>query len=417
MDSLAKDLVFPFVLDEGVVQADQPLIYRPWGTRTIKLKITADTDMPRLWVRPERVLPEEAALGICKAYADDSRAFHITWGGGHECGPCVQTKDVLSAFETCAPLMANDLSYLYFNLTHAGAQLPSSATVTLRAFQCLETDRRTIEQDQARLCLRIKPPSDLPPVEEIIRVLPGPSEDTWVASPGRYLPAYDSRWWPSPQVMYEPSERLPLLVRIDQGALVIDWGEPGQTIAVVEDCTDPSVLLLAETMAFELFAFDQWSVALRIWFFWVDKYVGGGFFVGRHEVPDAERFDMVIRRKDGRVLLAGTDLHWREVWARVLPTKILRATLGMPRDTAMKLAKEKWSDTWNGIWAKALNRGQQSADAEHPSNPVNPYIRRLAKREATVTLKAWGMEAHIPTLHNVEQRRPSVMTSSDVRLG
>ena len=198
---------------------------------------------------------------------------------------------------------------------------------------------------------------------------------------------------------------------------MIEWGEPGNTIAVIEDYTNPSVLLLAETISFELFAFDEWSVALRVWFFWVDKYVGGGFFIGRHEVPDAERFDMIIRRKDGRVLLAGTDLHWREVWARVLPTKILRATLGMPRDTAIKLAKEKWSETWNEIWVRALNRTEKSVDTGYPNNPVDPYIRRLAEREATVTVKAGGTEAHIPTLHNVEQRRPPVMTSSDVRLG
>ncbi len=176
-------------------------------------------------------------------------------------------------------------------------------------------------------------------------------------------------------------------------------------------------MLLAETLAFELFAFDPWSVALRVWFFWVDKYVGGASFVGRHEVPDAERFDMIIRRQDGRVLLAGTDLHWREVWARVLPTKTLRATLGMSRDTAMKLAKEKWSETWNEIWDKALHHADRSTAVEYPNNPVNPFIRRLAEREATVTVKAGGTEAHIPTLHNVEQRRPAAMTSSDVRLG
>ena len=417
IDSQAQDFVIPFVLDEKAIQADQPLIYRPWGTRTIKLKITARTDMPRLRLRPQGVLPEETALGICKAHADDSRAFHITWGGGHELGPCAKAKDTLSAFETCAPFLANDLNYLFFNLTHAGAQLPLSAAVTLRAFECLETNGKTVERDQASLCLRIQLPPNLPPVEDIIRMVPGNIDNTWIASPGRYLPAYDSRWWPSPDVTYESSECPPLLARIDQGALLIEWGEPGHTIAVVEDCTNPSVLLLAETIAFELFAFDAWSIALRIWFFWVDKYVGRGFFVGRHEVPDAERFDMIIRRKDGRVLLAGTDLHWREVWARVLPTKILRATLGIPRDTAIKLAKEKWSDAWNLIWAKALNHPEEHVEIEYPINPVDPYIRRLAEREATVTVKASGTEAHIPGLHNVEQRRPSVMTSSDVRLG
>ncbi len=119
--SMQSDHCIPFALDEKIVQADQPLLYRPWGTRTIKLKLTTHIDMPKLWVRPLRVLPEETALGIYKAYADDSHALHVTWGGGHENGPCVKTKDMLSAFETCAPLQAGDSSYLFFNLTHAGA--------------------------------------------------------------------------------------------------------------------------------------------------------------------------------------------------------------------------------------------------------------------------------------------------------
>ena len=416
-ESPASDFVIPFVLDEPASQAEQPLIYRPWGTRTIKLKITARTDMPRLWVRPSGVLPEEAALGIYKAYADDSRALHVTWGGGHELGPCVKTKDRLSTFETCSPLMAGDASHLYFNLIHAGAQLPSSATVTLRAFECVQTNGHVIERDRARLCLPIQPPPDLPPAEEIIRLASSEQAGVWTASPGRYLPVYDSRWWPAPQVTYEASERPPLRLRIEQGDMLVAWGEPAQTIAVISDCTHPSVLLLAETVAFELFAFDPWSVALRVWFFWVDKYVGRGVFIGRHEVPDAERFDMIIRRHDGRVLLAGTDLHWREVWARVLPNKTLRATLGIPRATAIQLAREKWSDVWNKIWAKPDNQGNTAADGNGPNNPVEPYIRRLAAREATVTLKASGTEAHLPMLHNVEQRRPPVMTSSDVRLG
>ncbi|MFN2166567.1 MAG: hypothetical protein ACK2U9_09940, partial [Anaerolineae bacterium] len=193
----ANGFVVPFALDERGARADRPLIYRPWGTRTIKLKITARTDMSPLRVRPQGVLPEDAALGICKGYADDDCAFHITWGGGHECGPCVKSRDVLSALETCAPLAAGDQSYLYFNLTHACAEVPPGATVTLRAFECLQFNGKGIERDQARLLLPIEAPPHLPPTQEIIRMVPGEAQETWVASPGRYLPAYDSRWWPS----------------------------------------------------------------------------------------------------------------------------------------------------------------------------------------------------------------------------
>jgi len=412
-----KSLLIPFVLDEKVCHAEEPLIYRPWGTRTLKLKIITHIDMPKLWVRPQHELPEEAALGIFKAYADDCQAFHLTWGGGHEIGPCVKTRDTLAAFETCAPIKAGDTSYLYFELTHAGAELPESASVTLRAFERLDKDGKSTEQDQARLTIKLQPPSELPPIDEIIRIVPGEQDNTWVVSAGNYLPVYDSRWWPTAEVAYEPSERPPLILRIENGKLLIDWNQPGNTIAVIEDYTDPSVLLLAETVAFELFAFDKWSVALRVRFFWVDKYHGGDFFLGRHEVPDAERFDMIIRRRDGRVLLAGTDLHWREVWARVLPNQILRATLGMPREVAIQLAMQKWSETWNEIWAHSLHRTEKTNVPNYVNNPVEPYVRRLAEREATVTIKAGGTEAHVPSLHNVEQRRPAAMTSNDVRLG
>lgn len=412
-----EGFTFPFVLDEKLTQADQPLIYRPWGTRMLKVKLRTNTAVPVLWVRPQNVLQEETALGIFKAYADDTRAIHLTWGGGHEIGPCVKTRDALSAFETGVPLKVDEKSYLYFNLTHAGAELPASATVTLKAFEWVSRNGKTDEHEYSKLKIRLKLPPGMPLVDEIMRMIPGESDGTWIVSQGHYLPSYDSRWWPSPTVEYMASERPPIFLKIEPGKLRIDWSEPGNSIAIIEDYTNPSALLLAETLAFDLFVFDQWSFVLRVWLFWVDKYVGGGRFLGRHEIPDAERFDLIIRRKDGRVIIAGTDLHWREVWARVLPGKILRATLGMPRETVLKMVKEKWSAAWNDIWAKSFHQEDQSREVEGINNPVDPYIRRLAEREATVTVKASGTEAHLPTLHNVEQRRPAVMTSSDVRLG
>ena len=89
----------------------------------------------------------------------------------------------------------------------------------------------------------------------------------------------------------------------------------------------------------------------------------------------------------------------------------------MPREVAIQLAMQKWSETWNEIWAKAIHHGGRDPETEVLNNPVEPYIRKLAEREATLTIKAGGTEAHVPSLRNVEQRRPAVMTSSDVRLG
>ena len=171
-EKLDNYITMPFALGNPVGCVDQPFVYQPWGTRTLKVKITSGIDLPKLWVRPQRVLPEETALGIYKAYADDNLHFHLTWGGGHEIGPCAKTKDVLSAFESCAPFKAGDTSYLYFNLTHAGAEVPDSALVTLRAFERLEENGRISEQDQAKLTIKLQPPASLPPADQIMRLVP-----------------------------------------------------------------------------------------------------------------------------------------------------------------------------------------------------------------------------------------------------
>jgi hypothetical protein len=203
-----------------------------------------------------------------------------------------------------------------------------------------------------------------------------------------------------------------LTVRRDQNNLRVFWGE--RETAVITDHTNPTILD-DHAIYFDLSQFDEWHLALRIWFFWLDKNIGSGFFIGRHEVPDAERFDLLIRKKDGQVTLACTDLHWREMWGQINQGETMRATLGLNFETKTKLAEEELSKVLN-IWQK--EKGQDYID---PYNPIE-YISRLAMglgQERVVRGK--GTEAHIPTIHNMTQvrepNRPSRMTSSDVRLG
>jgi hypothetical protein len=329
----------------------------------------------------------------------------------------VKTKDLFSAFETCVPLEANESNIVFFNITHAGVDLPSEANLTLIAFENEDNSAMKHKRDLAKLTIKLKKPENLPPDEEIMRLIPGNQANTWLVTPGHFLPEYDSRWWPSKGVNYISSKPVPLSIHLKNGRLQVNWGDENNAIAVIEDYSKPSVLLMAETLAFEVFNFDEWSICLRLWFFWLDKYIGGNLFLGRHEVPDAERFDLIIRRKDGRVLLAGTDLHWRETWFKVLPKKILRATIGIPRETLFNLVQQKWNDAWTNIWGMSTKVAATDKEIETINNPVDPYIKRLAAREATTTVKAKGTESHMPMLHNVEQRRPARMTSSDVRRG
>jgi hypothetical protein len=374
-------------------QADNhgKLVYRPWSTRTLKLKVTGEGGMPALRIRPRDMRPDETKAGIFRGYASQSDTFFISWGGGHEEGPCVKAEDVLGAFERCVPLENGQQSTLFFNVSHVGPDVPDEATVILEAY---EEDSGDV---LSTLTVQLLKPAALP--DGVVR-LEEVEEDYWQVKGGPYLPAYDSRWWPASDVAYEEHEPVSLHIRRDDNKLLIYWADQDEPIATITDHTRPSILD-RDALAFELFAFKHGFLALRSWFFWLDKNIGHGFFIGRHEVPDVERFDMLIRPDDGRVVFACTDAHWREIWGEVpdWPWPTIEASLGISLRVAGEL----------------LGKHEEGPEEGTSQNPLQ-YIELIAPVPVGLSYDK-GTEAHLPMLHNVTQRSPSRMVSSDVRLG
>ncbi len=398
---MIKDAI-RFPLDQPI--DDASLVYRPWGTRTLKIRVSTQSDSPPLRIRPKGMRSEDIDEGIFRGYATDSEAFVISWGGGHEAGPCIQSEDILKAFERCAPMKAGSSSMIFFNLSHVGPDLPEKAEVILAVYN--EKSGQVI----ASLPIQIKKPEVSSGAVQFQKSDPG----QWRPF-GNVLPKYDSRWWPQKTVIYETDDELPLLLQRDGLDLFIQWDN--RVIATISDHTEPTILD-TNNIAYELFAFDQWHVALRLWFFWLDKKIGSDFFISRHEVPDAERFDLLIRKSDGWVSLACTDLHWRETWGIVEENKLLRATLGLGLETIFKLAEENLGKLWD-TW-----KGEKQAEHKRPYNPLEHIIRTaetIGKKQGKITKREKGLESHLPALHNVTQtddgNRPPRMTSSDVRLG
>ncbi|MEZ4644052.1 MAG: hypothetical protein R3E31_15200 [Chloroflexota bacterium] len=376
------------------------LTYRPWGTRTLKVKVSAEQTTPALRIRPRGVRPAEVEAGIFRAFADDSEAFVVSWGGGHENGPCLKAEDFLKAFEKCVPLEPGETSVIFFNVTHVGPDVPETAVLTIEAYD--EASGAVF----AALPVELRKPQGYG--DGVVR-WQETAVNQWQPL-GDKIPIYDPRWWPLENVSYTAAENLPLLVRREENTLSVVWD--GQVVATITDDTQPTILDM-DAVSFELFQYDEWHVALRAWFFWLDANIGGGFFIGRHEVPDAERFDMLIRTRDGKVTLACTDLHWREVWGEKFATEPLQATLGLSRETKIKLAQEEMTKAWQELWADK----EPVAVANEVYNPNIDYIPRLAMRHGKTTLKKKGTEAHLPMIHNVTQSEPARFTSSDVRLG
>jgi hypothetical protein len=399
-------IIFP--LDQG--ESTATLIYRPWGIRTLKIQVTVSEekagDFPALRLRPRR-MADTAATGMACGYADAGDAFLVSWGGGHEPGPCIKASDD-GHVEGCVPLAADDTSNIFLNLKHQGPATPETAVLTLEAYDP-ETD-----DVKASLAVTLQKPAAYP--EDQMR-LERREGGGWEMGNGRLLPAYDPRWQPHQEVTYRQVEPLPLAIRRDGRTLRVFW-DGDKEIITIHDRTRPSMLdddLPPEQYApggvdVELFDWDEEYVVLRVWFAWLNVNIP--FHVARlestqHEVPDAERFDFLIRKKNGKIALACTDLHWREMWG-VMDDMPVTASVGLTAGTLLKLAFDK-------VVMDKLVKGQKL-----PYDMLLGFVQRQAEDFARLddaseekTVLAPGLQAHVPTLDNVTQS-PN-LTSRDVR--
>lgn len=380
--------IVPFNLEEKV-QDGGKWDYRPGGTRTIKIQIATRVDQEV----PLRLRWREAKRrdGMVCAYVGPNDDFVISWGGGHEPDPPVRTQDKWGAFEEVVPVLAKDApNFTYFNITHVGnGDLPDSIPLTLEAYP--DGGGAFVSSVTIRL---VKPASIPANVMQISAVEQG---QRWAVSQGDSLPEYDCRWWSSRTVVYTSASAPPLTIVREKNELLVHWA--GTVVARILDQTKPPVLDRVNDLKFDLFHFDALGVryvALRIWFFWLDKSVKsfaiGG--VGRHEIPDAERFDLLMRPGDGLVTLACTDLHWREMWGQITQPA-LQATVGLNSKQKAELGYEKLGELIH----------KEEKDSRRDYNPLE-YIQFLANDLAEKneeTLRAKGSAAHVPSLNNVEQ--------------
>lgn len=405
-----SEAIVPFKLDQGLNQAGPDVYYRPWSTRTLKLNVTTSAgqgDGPAMRLRASR-MADKVATGLTCGFADEDDSLVVSWGGGHEDGPCIKADDQGGHAESCVPLPAGDSSNIYLNLKHLGPALPETATLTLEAYDPASQNVR------ASLIIQLlKPPGA---TAAVMRFQPD-SGDQWQVQ-GDQLPIYDPRWWPRAEVTYRPVTAPPLSIRRDNTRLLVEWTGKAAPLIIINDETSPSLLTSDPTQQrpggvdFELFDFDQNHFVLRVWFSWLNRNIGYYFAEQvRHEVPDAERFDFIIRKESGKVILAATDLHWKELWGQVQQTPV-RATYGL----GLNLLRLK----------RTYDLKKELDKHKHLFTPYNPYetvvrvVEDLARRdglgqERVILAKGW--RAHVPSFDPDDVKLDLDWSSSDVRQG
>lgn len=431
-----RDAAITFNIDPSC--ADEATVdYLPFGTRVLKIKVvnTAGPTGVPLVLRPANMPAHHGQAGQFVGHADGRNDLWVSWGGGHEAGPCVYGRDI-GWHEVCAPLARGASNYVYLHVTHRPEEgRPvnlSDATLTL----LITTDEP--DQPVGRLRINLRAP-DIAALEDPIRPRWEAGENR-ITFQGSQIPSYLSRWWPEPRIHYTTAQVPDLSIRYQPLSEPANWpwlrlwqalgialvGQPGRVDVELGGCPIMTVAGTIEPDLFhrrwmlpELYQFySPRYLVLRLWFFWLDTHLS----VIRqkiHEIPDAERFDVLIDLEQERALYACTDLHWREMWG-IVQEQPIRAHIGLSAGKLLQLLGEQIEDEFFDllvIWDETR---------EVARNPVVALCEALTGHascnhhattaEKGVVVRGAGLYAkHSPYFDDETVKLDGQLTSGDVR--
>jgi hypothetical protein len=401
-----------FIVQDGKDSKGEAF-YLPYGTRTLRINVTNNTGQPsKLWLRPDNIPRDYRSRGIIRGYADGDEDLWIHWAGGEECGAAVKTREktflqdlTYKVWEVkSVELDQGETRPVYINITHRfGAVKPRA--LTLRAITG-EGEEENEQDCNSTLKVQLESPEiDGHPVKDPVRATEWAG--TRLAFEGTQVPTYVSRWWPPSHLEYVNAGGLAARLSLHQeGKLLFlkldarEDGTAGITLAQVEDKDwepgqDYHKLRVTQP---ELLHFGEDYYVVRLWFIWTDTGIGEG-----HEVPDAERVDVVFDRGatagGPNVPYMGTDFHYQETWGLVAGEKLGEVTLGFERNPF-------------SFFKDLLEPVQHLAAVFKSARQPNPA--QLVRDELCGDI-TWrkGDRAHLPLLTNV--RIDASVTSFDVR--
>jgi hypothetical protein len=416
------------------------LDYLPFGVKTLKVAVDGDyqgmlrlAPVRRSSVRGETLGHEDG---------DGPPQFVVSWGGGYA-----------SYYRLNYPKQR----IAHFLVQHVGDAL-DDRVLTIQA----EAGSGEILTDlPITLTYPTKGGVPWPAADELVkpawkeasRGLAGESD---ISLAGCYAPDYISRWWPRNRVVYDDSGAAPPQVRVryrrrvdgDDGDLTVyATGSPGGAevlLAKIQGQITYHMYDMQQVVP-ELYRFGSQTWALRVWFFWLDKKISledlsrygtrtpdeirlarqgllstteGGTaaesWPGGHEIPDAERVDIVFSR-ELVPLYAATDLHWREMWGPLAKD----ATTVAARIVNTRPAGR--STEWKGLrklangWVTIL-RSEVLPERDW-SKPYNPEVEVASELAGQGKLAAdrRATQSHTPAILNIAMQMR--FTSTDVRAG
>lgn len=456
-------------------QATKPALGPIWIHPRGYTRPDAKSDDPAMW----RVYG--TAEGDPSADSGQAPDLWVAWGAGDERGFCVKTKDRFKIDKVALPLDDDKFYYVYLHLIHRPrdpfAHTPSEKTPVLSKVEGL-TVQASGEDGQiyGETTVRLTAPAT---ATNPLRAHWDWNLDAGVSTitlrgagdgPAQ-LPLYVSRWWPARQVEYAPVDAATAQFLQDL-KITYHRRDNGQNRSRVDVSLGDT--LLAEftgdlalplhdyrLCSAEAFRFvDDYHLVVRLWFYWVhlgfspdqlmtfvppdrradwrpeaERVSDGlkGFILPWHrreEVPDVERFDLLLDPNDLDVKYVGTDTHWQEFWAIVADGEPLRARIATLLDsgkvaalaTSVPQKKPPVFDPlvnglcdivneWSGHNCPHRGKGQLVMANNIRKGREYDVCPRCGSHFIGQGARALGIAKHAPLLGNVDVIQNAVSTS------
>lgn len=479
---MARDDVEIKVIERQTPIDGDSIDYQPFGVKVLKLRVQRNqARQPALgpiWIHPQGYTRPDAqsddpALWRVYGTAEGDPDLWVAWGAGDERGFCVKTKDRFKIDKVPLPLDDDGCYYIYLHLIHRPekpfAHTPAAKTLTVQA---TGQDGQVYGETTVRLTAPaaaanpLRAHWDWDPDAGASRITlrgagNGPAQ----------LPLYVSRWWPVRRVEYVPVDAA--TAKFLQGLqIVYRRQENGQNRGRVDvslgdtplaEFTGELALPLHDyrLCTAEVFRFlDDYHLVVRLWFYWVHlgfspdqlltfvpperrdgwraqaEEVSKGLKKGllpwhkREEVPDVERFDLLLDLKNLNTKYVGTDTHWQEFWAVVAEGEPLRARIATLLDSgkvaalAKSVPKKKppvFAPLVNGLCDivneysghKCPHRGEGQLVTSDKVKKGRQYdvCPRCGSHFIGQGARALGVAKHAPLLGNVDLLENAVSTS------
>jgi len=479
---MARDDVEIKVMERQSLIEGDSVDYQPFGVKVLKLRVrrnpATEPELGPIWIRPKGYVPPDAESddpALWRAYgtAEDDPDLWVAWGAGDERGFCVRTKDRFKIDKVPLPLDDDKSRYIYLHLIHRPkdplAHVPTDKTLTMQA---VGEDGEIHGETTVRLTL---PTSATNPVR---------AHWEWDADAGvstislrgagdgpAQFPLYVSRWWPVRQVEYIPLDAatakflqdLKITYRRqdngkDRGRIDVSLGN----VPLAEFTGDIALplhdyrLFSAEILRFV----DDYHLVVRLWFYWVhlgfsaeqlttfvppdrragwqaeadrissDLRKGLTPWHKREEVPDVERFDLLLAPDKLDIKYVGTDTHWQEFWAKVKGSGPLEAKVALLRDTLKVAALAKHVpdkeppvfeplanglcdivNEWTGYNCPHRRKGLVLIAGDIEEGDEYATCPRCGTHFIGQDERALGIAKHAPVLGNVDVLENTVSTS------